>query len=84
MPYSVHQQSWPEFRPSLATGRRVEIVVQVNGKVRDKIMIARRCESRGGNDCRAGERAGHGVHVAGREPSRIIYVPGRLLNIIVK
>ena len=39
MPYSVHQQRWPEFDPALTRETEVEVVVQVNGKVRDKLRL---------------------------------------------
>ncbi len=81
--YSVHQQSWPEFDPALAKDDVVEIAVQVNGKVRDKIMIPADANQEAAMiAAQASTRVTD--HVAGREPSRIIYVPGRLLNIIVK
>ena len=39
-PYSVHLQSWPPFDESLAKQETAEIVVQINGKVRDRINIS--------------------------------------------
>jgi leucyl-tRNA synthetase len=81
--YSVHQQSWPVFDPVLAKDDVVEVAVQVNGKVRDKIMISADANQDAAmSAARASARVAD--HMAGREPSRIIYVPGRLLNIIVK
>jgi leucyl-tRNA synthetase len=38
-PYSVHLQSWPRFDAELATDEEVEVVVQVNGKVRDRFRL---------------------------------------------
>ena len=37
--YSVHQQSWPEWDAELAREDEVTLVVQVNGKVRDRIQV---------------------------------------------
>ncbi len=81
--YSVHQQSWPLFDPVLAKDDVVEIAVQVNGKVRDKIMIPADANQEAAMTA-ALASARVTDHVAGREPSRIIYVPGRLMNVIVK
>ena len=39
MPYSVHQQPWPTYDAALTREDVVEIVVQVNGKVRDRLML---------------------------------------------
>ena len=39
--YSVHQQSWPEADAELARSETVELAVQVNGKVRGRIKVAR-------------------------------------------
>src|SRR5690606_16221952 len=38
-PYSVHQQSWPQYDPELAAAEMIELVVQVNGKVRDRLEV---------------------------------------------
>src|SRR5215211_514390 len=38
-PYSVHKQSWPVFDESLAKQETAEIVVQVNGKVRERLTV---------------------------------------------
>ena len=81
--FSVHQQDWPSFDPELARNETVEIAVQVNGKVRDKLMIAPDATQ---DDAMSAALQSERVndHLGGREPSRVIYVPGRLLNIIVK
>ncbi len=39
-PYSVHQQSWPEYDDALAAAETFTLVVQVNGKVRDKFDVS--------------------------------------------
>jgi len=83
MGYSVHQQAWPSFDPELARNETVEIAVQVNGKVRDKLVLAPDATQ---DDAMSAALMSERVneHVGGREPARVIYVPGRLLNIIVK
>jgi leucyl-tRNA synthetase len=82
-PYSVHQQSWPAWSEELAADEMVTLVVQVNGKVRDKIVVpvdlpeeeARRLAL----ECPNARR-----HYEGKEIVQVIYVPRRLVNIVVK
>jgi leucyl-tRNA synthetase len=80
-PYSVHQQSWPTYDAELAKDDVVEIAVQVNGKVRDKLMLAPDAPEA---EALAAAAASAKVqeHTGGRELKRVIYVAGRLLNII--
>ena len=82
-PFSVHQQDWPEFDPALAQDDEVEMIVQINGKVRDKIIVpAELPEERARELSLASERIQE--HLAGAEPLRIIYIPGKLVNIVIK
>src|SRR4030042_3894603 len=37
--FSVHMQSWPKFDPALTADETIEIIVQVNGKVRDRLSL---------------------------------------------
>jgi len=80
--YSVHQQSWPEYDEALTKDDLVEIAVQVNGKVRDKLVLAADASE---SDALSAARGSEKVQqFAGQAtPKRVIYVPGRLLNIIV-
>jgi leucyl-tRNA synthetase len=81
-PYSVHQQSWPEYNASLAAEEVITLVVQVSGKVRARIEVA---ASIGEEEAKAAALADENVqrHIEGREVRKVIYVPGRLVNIVV-
>ena len=81
-PYSVHEQAWPEFDPSLTAMETVELVVQVNGKVRDRVEAAPDASE---DEVRAlAERSERVAELtAGKELRRVIYVPGRLINLVV-
>jgi len=81
-PYSVHQQTWPTWDEELAKEDVVEIAIQVNGKVRDKIEVPTEIEADG---AKALALAAEGVqrYLAGKTPAKVIYVPGRLVNIVV-
>jgi leucyl-tRNA synthetase len=82
-PYSVHTQTWPSFDPALAADDAVEIAVQVNGKVRDRLTVPVDLAEEAARE-RALASAAVASHVEGREIVRVIYVPNRLLNIVVK
>jgi leucyl-tRNA synthetase len=80
--YSVHQQSWPAYNASLAAVDEVEVAVQVNGKVRDRVMLAPGASEA---EARAAALALPKVAEAlgGIEPRKVIYVPGRLVNVVL-
>ena len=81
-PYSVHQQAWPEFDESLVVEETVQIVVQVNGKVRDRLSLPPDASEDAARErALASERVQGWVE--GKELRRVIYVPGKLLNIVV-
>jgi leucyl-tRNA synthetase len=80
--YSVHRQSWPAWEEDLAREEQVTLVVQVNGKVRDRIQVPV-----GIDEARAKELAQASPvvqrHVAGRDVRRVVFVPGKLVNIVL-
>jgi leucyl-tRNA synthetase len=80
-PYSVHQQQWPEFDPELIKEDLVEIVIQVAGKVRDRMLVpADLGEEEATELAMSSERVCE--HVGDAKPAKFIYVPGKLLNIV--
>jgi leucyl-tRNA synthetase len=76
-------QRWPEFDPELATTPRVTLVVQVNGKVRGKLDVDRGEDE---ESAVALARADEKIRpwVEGKEIARSVYVPDRLLNLVVR
>jgi leucyl-tRNA synthetase len=81
-PYSIHFQPWPRFDHELASDDEVELVVQVNGKVRDRIRLP---AGLGEDEARAAVMALPRVaeQIDGKEPRRVIYVPDKLVNIVL-
>ena len=79
---SIHEQPWPAFDPALTADEQITIVVQVNGKVRDKLEVAPDVSEA---DVRSLALASARVQAAtgGRDPKKFVYVPGRLANIVV-
>ncbi|CAA9577621.1 MAG: Leucyl-tRNA synthetase [uncultured Thermomicrobiales bacterium] len=82
-PFSVHQQTWPTYEEALAATRTVEIPVQVNGKVRDRITVPSGTdESVVVSQARASARVQD--HLAGKSVVREIFVQDRMINFVVK
>ena len=77
---SVFDAAWPRFDPSLAAEDSIELVVQVNGKVRSKIIVARDIAEEAAVVAALADPT-VAKFVAGA-PTKIIFVPGRLLNIV--
>lgn len=77
---SVHQQSWPTADVAAATEQ--EITVQVNGKRRGSLTLA---VDTAEADAVSAAKAIPAVAAAlgGKEPKRVIFVPGRILNFVV-
>jgi leucyl-tRNA synthetase len=80
-PYSVHQQTWPAWNEELAREPELVIPVQVNGKVRDRLTVPPGTDEAA---LRAQALASARVqeHLGGREPKKVIVVPGRMVNIV--
>jgi leucyl-tRNA synthetase len=81
--YSVHTQTWPTFDEELAKDDFVELVIQVNGKVRDRVTLpADAAEESAKEAARRTEKIAAALD--GVQVVREIYVPGRLMNFVVK
>jgi len=78
---SVFDSAWPSFDPVLAVEDSIELVVQVNGKVRGRISVARDITE---NAALVAALADPTVaKFAMGTPRKVVFVPGRLLNIVV-
>lgn len=80
-PYSIHQQQWPKWDAKIAAEETFTVVVQVNGKVRERLEFAV-----GASDAEVKDAALHAEnvqrHLAGAAPRQVIYVPGKLVNVV--
>ena len=84
LPYSIHQQDWPSYDESVLTETEVTVVVQVNGKVRDQIVVdaaIARDEAQVRELVLALPRIQQ--HIAGGSLRKFIFVPGKLANVVV-
>jgi leucyl-tRNA synthetase len=82
LPYSVHEQPWPGYDEDLIREEQVTLVVQINGKVRDRIEAPADVSEETAKKL-ALSSAKIRPHVEGREIRKSIYVPGRLVNLVV-
>lgn len=75
--------SWPEFNEALAREDDVEIVVQVNGRVRGKLKTAMDIAE---EDLIRMAQADAAIapHLAGKTVAKRVYVPNKLLNLVMK
>jgi leucyl-tRNA synthetase len=75
-------EPWPEADPAMLERETVEVVLQVNGKLRDRIQVP---SSIGEEELVALARASERVraHLNGGEPRKTIVVPGKLVNFVV-
>ncbi len=81
--YSIHRREWPVYEEVLAISDEVTIVVQINGKLRDKLIL-----TRGLNNDEIKSRALTSekieAQLLGLEVKKIIIIPDKLVNIVAK
>jgi leucyl-tRNA synthetase len=82
-PYSIHSQSWPEWDRELAREEEITLVVQVNGKLRDRLQVPADITEERAKELALASARVH-AHTDGRQMVRIVYVPGRLVNVVVR
>lgn len=79
----VYQQNWPEFDPAALELETVEIIVQVNGKLKDKMTFEKNAEKSAIEEAAlASERVQDAI--AGKSVVKTIVVPNKLINFVVK
>jgi leucyl-tRNA synthetase len=81
-PYSVHVQAWPTWDEDLAREDEITLVVQVNGKVRDRITAPADITEDAAKELALASAAVQ-KHMDGKTARKVLYVPGKLVNIVV-
>ena len=78
---SVHLETWPKYDPELTRDNTVTVVVQINGKVRDRLQVDAGTPE---EEVRriALDREAVSKHLGGKAPSKVIYVPDKLMSIV--
>ena len=79
---SIFLGSWPQYDPEKLIEDEVRIAVSVNGKVRDTFSVPRDIPE---EELKSQALESENVrrHMEGKEPKRIVVVPGRIVNIVV-
>jgi len=81
--YSIHNQSWPQWDEELAKEEEITLVIQVNGKLRARLTVpVSITEAEAKKLALESQRVK--AHIEGKELIKTIYVPGRLVNFVVK
>ena len=80
---SVHEQSWPEFDEEALKVDNVEIVLQVNGKVRGRLTVPAEATKEELEKIAMAD-ANVQAHIGDATVRKVICVPGRLVNIVAK
>jgi leucyl-tRNA synthetase len=81
-PYSIHQQTWPPVDEAAAKEDTIEIPVQVNGKLRDRVVVPADASE---DEIKSAALASENVQkfLEGKEPKKVIVAQRRLVNIVV-
>ena len=79
----AHGQAWPTHDDSLLVENEVEIVLQINGKVRDKLVMTKDA-TREQLEAAARAQEKFAGQLAGKEIVKVIAVPGKLVNFVVR
>jgi leucyl-tRNA synthetase len=81
-PYSIHQQAWPAADPAQLARATETIAIQVNGRARGTVELP---AGAGQDEAVAAARQADGLqqHLDGTTIRRVVYVPGRIINLVV-
>lgn len=83
-PFSIHKASWPKYDNSLIANDMVNIIIQVNGKLRSQLTF----DTALSNDKELVEKSARGDErtekwLEGKEVKKVVFVPGKLINFVV-
>jgi leucyl-tRNA synthetase len=80
---TVYRAPWPKYDPGLIAEEKVNIMIQVNGKIKDKINVALDCDEEEVKN-KAMQREKIKLLLAGRQVVKIIFVKNKMLSIVCK
>ena len=79
---SVMRQSWPGYDDALTQSDTIELVLSVNGKVRDKMQVSASISEDEAKELALASEKVRGF-LEGKEPKKVIFVKGKLVNIVI-
>jgi leucyl-tRNA synthetase len=80
-PYSIHVQPWPQVDEEAAKEEMITLVIQINGKVRDRVELPAPVSEEEAKQAALDSPIVQ-KHLGGNSPKQVIYVRGRLVNIV--
>jgi len=81
-PYSIHNQPWPKYDGELAKEEEITLAIQVNGKLRDKVLVPASISEVEAKELALG-RDRVKAYIYDKRLTRVIYIPKRVVNIVV-
>lgn len=79
----IEEEPWPEFDPEHVTGETVNIMIQINGKIRDKLVVGLDCEEAEVKEL-ALQSEKVNAYTEGKTIIKTIFVKNKMLSIVVK
>lgn len=79
---SIHLESWPEYDRGLIVEEEFELLIQVNGKLRDKAFVSKKITQEEAEKLIM-DREKVKEQLGKKKPQKIIFVPGRLINVVI-
>lgn len=80
--FSIHNQKFPDWEESLVVDESITLIVQINGKLRDTISVDSGISEEMAQEAAMSSEKIQG-HINGTTVKKVIYVPNRLINIVV-
>jgi leucyl-tRNA synthetase len=81
-PFSIHTQDWPTVDLEAAAEEQITLVVQINGKVRDRLTVSINISNEEA-EARALSSEVIARYLEGKKPRQVIVVPRKLVNIVI-
>ncbi len=79
---SIHMQSWPKYNPKLIIEEQFELVIQINGKIKDKILAEIGVSQKKAENLALNQEKIKSA-ISGQKIRKIIFVPNKLINIVL-
>ena len=77
----LSEATWPSYNPDALVKNEIELVVQVNGKLRDRLMVSKDIDEEGAKSA-AFSSPKVNEHLEGKTIRKIIFIPGKIFNIV--
>ncbi|HPU44385.1 MAG TPA: class I tRNA ligase family protein, partial [Dictyoglomaceae bacterium] len=80
--YSIHMQKWPTYNPELIKEEIVTVVIQINGRVRDRIVVSVDSTQEEVLNL-ALQRENVKRYLDNKELKKVVYIPGKILSLSI-